>query len=93
MFKHKSRVLQKAGSAKQNAVKALKQSETEDVRQGTFWERYTSNECGNYGLSILLSLGDTDDEELFEICVDSLRAFSSTSDKEEIADGNAQFKL
>jgi len=51
------------------------------------------NSSGNYGLSILLSLGDTDDEELFEICVDSLRAFSSTSDKEKNTDGNVQIKL
>lgn len=40
--------------------------------------------CNIYELKILLSLLDTGDEELFEICIDTLRSFTSLESKQLI---------
>ncbi|KEO84471.1 hypothetical protein [Tumebacillus flagellatus] len=37
--------------------------------------------CNEYELSILLSLLSTEDEELFEICIDTLRSFTTMESK------------
>ncbi|KHL92739.1 hypothetical protein QW71_27840 [Paenibacillus sp. IHB B 3415] len=44
------------------------------------------NECNVLELNILLSLLDTNDEELFEICVDTLRSFTDQESKKLILD-------
>lgn len=44
------------------------------------------NECNVLELNILLSLLDTNDEELFEICVDTLRSFTDQESKTMILD-------
>lgn len=44
------------------------------------------NECNVLELNILLSLLDTNDEELFEICVDTLRSFTDQESKKKILD-------
>ncbi|MBN3524078.1 hypothetical protein [Paenibacillus apiarius] len=42
------------------------------------------NNCNMYELKILLSLLDTEDEELFEVCIDTLRSFISLESKQLI---------
>lgn len=44
------------------------------------------NSCNMYELEILLSLLNTDDEELFEICIDTLRSFTTPESKQMILD-------
>ncbi len=52
------------------------------------WQRKLAyclhNESNMNELNVLLTLLDTDDEELFELCVDALRSFTSTEDKKLI---------
>ncbi|AET61241.1 hypothetical protein HPL003_22585 [Paenibacillus terrae HPL-003] len=42
--------------------------------------------CNMYELEILLSLLNTEDEELFEICIDTLRSFTTQESKQMILD-------
>ncbi|WP_431088649.1 hypothetical protein [Paenibacillus sp. 8b26] len=42
--------------------------------------------CNMYELEILLSLLSTEDEELFEICIDTLRSFTTQESKKMILD-------
>ncbi|WP_422659852.1 hypothetical protein ACK8P5_04825 [Paenibacillus sp. EC2-1] len=44
------------------------------------------NECNMYELNILISLLSTNDVELFEICIDTLRSFTTQESKEMILD-------
>lgn len=44
------------------------------------------NSCNRYELEILLSLLNTEDEELFEICIDTLRSFTTPESKQMILD-------
>ncbi|MBY0595212.1 hypothetical protein [Bacillus bingmayongensis] len=52
------------------------------------WQRKLAylldNECSMNELKVLLIMLDTDDKELFEICVDTLRSFSSSESKQLI---------
>lgn len=52
------------------------------------WQRKLAyildNEMSMHELNILISLLDVKDEELFEICVDTLRSYSSPESKERI---------
>ncbi|MCF2945423.1 hypothetical protein L1N82_17535 [Paenibacillus tarimensis] len=41
--------------------------------------------CNMYELQILLELLNTEDEELFEICIDTLRSFTNPESKQQIA--------
>lgn len=40
--------------------------------------------CNIYELKILLSLLETKDEELFQICIDALRSFTTSENKQMI---------
>ncbi|MGG3891372.1 hypothetical protein [Metabacillus fastidiosus] len=42
--------------------------------------------CNMYELTILLSFLSTEDEELFEICIDTLRSFTAPESKQMILD-------
>ncbi|MFF2531739.1 hypothetical protein ACFVS2_22795 [Brevibacillus sp. NPDC058079] len=57
------------------------------------WQRklaYCMDSCCNeHELNILLSLLDTDDEELFVICVDTLRSYTTLEGKQMIRDNPA----
>ncbi len=44
------------------------------------------NSCNVYELKILLSLINTEDEELFEVCIDTLRSFKTPEAKQMILD-------
>lgn len=44
------------------------------------------SDCNMYELKILLSLLSTEDEELFEICIDTLRSFMTSESKQMILD-------
>ncbi|WJE54742.1 hypothetical protein QRE66_11220 [Bacillus cereus] len=52
------------------------------------WQRKLAycldNECSMNELKALLIMLDTDDKELFEICVDTLRSFTSSESKQLI---------
>ncbi|PEY37081.1 hypothetical protein CN354_12760 [Bacillus cereus] len=52
------------------------------------WQRKLAycldNECSMNELKALLIMLDTDDKELFEICVDTLRSFTSSESKQFI---------
>lgn len=52
------------------------------------WQRKLAyclhNESSMDELNILLKLLSTEDEELFEICIDALRSFTSTESKKQI---------
>lgn len=52
------------------------------------WQRKLAycldNECSLNELKVLLTMLDTDDKELFEICVDTLRSFTSSESKQLI---------
>ncbi|WIY63156.1 MULTISPECIES: hypothetical protein [Bacillus] len=52
------------------------------------WQRKLAycldNECSMNELKVLLRMLDTDDKELFEICVDTLRSFTSPESKQLI---------
>lgn len=52
------------------------------------WQRKLAycldNECNMNELKVLLRMLDTDDKELFEICVDTLRSFTSPESKQLI---------
>jgi hypothetical protein len=54
------------------------------------WQRKLAycldNECNLYEFDILLSLLSTNDEELFEICIDTLRSFTNLEIKKMILD-------
>lgn len=39
------------------------------------------NQCSVHELNILISLLNTNDEELFEVCIDTLRSYSSQESK------------
>ncbi|MFM9276932.1 hypothetical protein [Paenibacillus jiagnxiensis] len=57
------------------------------------WQRKIAycldNKCNVQELNILISLFSTNDEELFEICIDTLRSYSSQESKKLIL-GNPQ---
>ncbi|MEH7180123.1 hypothetical protein [Neobacillus vireti] len=44
------------------------------------------NSCNKYELEILSSLLVTEDEELFEVCIDTLRSFTTPESKQMILD-------
>ncbi|MGE6629196.1 hypothetical protein [Bacillus sp. NPDC077027] len=52
------------------------------------WQRKIAycldNECNEYELNILMTLLNTNDTELFEICIDTLRSYSSEVSKKMI---------
>ncbi|WP_353958485.1 hypothetical protein [Bacillus sp. DX1.1] len=52
------------------------------------WQRRLAycldNECSMNELKVLLTMLDTDDKELFETCVDTLRSFTSPESKQLI---------
>ncbi|MGZ0049820.1 hypothetical protein [Brevibacillus gelatini] len=54
------------------------------------WQRKVAycldNKCSVHELIILISLLNTNDEELFEICIDTLRSYSSQEIKKMILD-------
>lgn len=54
------------------------------------WQRkqhiVLDNKCSVHELNILISLLNTNDEELFEICIDTLRSYSSQESKKLILD-------
>ncbi|CAM4447247.1 hypothetical protein [Paenibacillus tarimensis] len=54
------------------------------------WQRKIAycldNECSSHEHNILISLLNTNDEELFEICIDTLRSYSSQEIKNIILD-------
>lgn len=54
------------------------------------WQRKIAycldNKCSVHELNILISLLSTNDEELFEICIDTLRSYSSQESKNMILD-------
>ncbi|MDM5297575.1 hypothetical protein QUF51_05365 [Bacillus pumilus] len=54
------------------------------------WQRKIAycleNECNEYELNILMTLLNTNDTELFEICIDTLRSYSSEENKKMILD-------
>ncbi|WP_243643927.1 hypothetical protein [Paenibacillus pinisoli] len=54
------------------------------------WQRKLAycldNECNMYELNILISLLSTTDDELFEICIDTLRSFTNQESKKMILD-------
>lgn len=54
------------------------------------WQRKIAycldNKCSVYELNILISLLNTNDEELFEVCIDTLRSYSSQESKNMILD-------
>lgn len=57
------------------------------------WQRKLAycldSSCNEHELNILLSLLDTDDEELFVICVDTLRSYTTLEAKQMIRDNPA----
>ncbi len=54
------------------------------------WQRKIAycldNKCSVHELNILISLLNTNDEELFEVCIDTLRSYSSQESKKMILD-------
>ncbi|MFD1177324.1 hypothetical protein ACFQ3W_13590 [Paenibacillus puldeungensis] len=54
------------------------------------WQRKIAycldNKCSVHDFNILISLLNTNDEELFEICIDTLRSYSSLESKKMILD-------
>ncbi|MBP2112109.1 hypothetical protein [Paenibacillus silagei] len=60
------------------------------------WQRKLAycldNECNVYELNILLSLLAINDEELFEICIDTLRSYTDQDSKKIILDKQEVFK-
>lgn len=60
------------------------------------WQRKLAycldNECNVYELNILLSLLAINDEELFEICIDTLRSYTDQDGKKMILDNQEIFK-
>jgi len=54
------------------------------------WQRKLAycldNECNMYELNVLIALLSTDDAELFEICIDTLRSFTNQESKKMILD-------
>lgn len=54
------------------------------------WQRKLAycldNECNMYELNILIALLSTNDVELFEICIDTLRSFTNHDSKKMILD-------
>lgn len=50
------------------------------------------NECNVYELNILMSLLGINDEELFEICIDTLRSYTDQDSKKMILDNQEIFK-
>ncbi|WCM60004.1 hypothetical protein [Paenibacillus polymyxa] len=54
------------------------------------WQRKLAycldSNCNMYELKILISLLSIEDEELFEICIDTLRSFTSQESKQMILD-------
>lgn len=56
------------------------------------WQRKLAycldNECSIREVNILISMLSTNDEELFEICIDTLRSFSSIESKQIILDNS-----
>ncbi|WP_409177618.1 hypothetical protein [Brevibacillus fortis] len=57
------------------------------------WQRKLAycmdNSCNEHELNILLSLLSTEDEELFVICVDTLRSYTTPEGKQIIRDNSA----
>lgn len=60
------------------------------------WQRKLAycldNECNVYELNILMSLLGIKDEELFEICIDTLRSYTDQDSKKKILDNQELFK-
>lgn len=60
------------------------------------WQRKLAycldNECNVYELNILMSLLGINDEELFEICIDTLRSYTDQDSKKKILDNQELFK-
>lgn len=54
------------------------------------WQRKLAycldNECNMYELNILIALLSTEDAELFEICIDTLRSFTNQESEKMILD-------
>jgi hypothetical protein len=50
------------------------------------WERDYDSYCNKHELEILFSLLRVEDEELFEICIDTLRSFKNLENKRMIRD-------